>query len=173
MATMQSGKAKTGPDGAGKDDVIVAPQVLITPSDGTTQHHIAEPITFVNGTVQEGQCWEDEESRDHRSYWTRLLTNPVPLWLILLQCFSLTLFTVHMVQWHGWPWAPAPPCLHPMKLTQGAEQACIQFEGLKANLCWDTTRPGWWASDPTSWEKSAYVTNSTWTYHHRSIKPPQ
>lgn len=163
---MQNGKAESEPDCAVQDDVIVGPQVLVTPSDATTQHHTAEPITFVNEPFQDEEYWEDEDEEPHdiRSFLTRLFTGRVPFWAILLHGISVAMFTIHMVRWHGWPWAPIPPCLHPMKLTQGADQACIQFEGLKANLCWDTTRPGWWASDPTSWEKSAYVTNSTWTY---------
>ena len=130
---MRNEKEEAQSSGTVQDDVIVAPQVLATPSDATTQDQTAaESNATTQDEYTQEQYWEDEDEDEdedpleHHSYLMRDLKSPVPLWAILLHFFAVAMFVFHMVQYHGWPWDPKPSfAIQSMQLTQTAHKTCI------------------------------------------------
>jgi hypothetical protein len=166
IVIMQNQNGTSRSRGGLLENIVVAPQAKSAQSDNTTQDRTgrAEAIALAEPTPIQHEAKERPFARHS---WarklTRLLSSRVPLWSIILLYISVLSYLFHMVTYHGWPWNPKLPCLHPMRLTQTTAQACIEFEGLTNKLCWDTTKPGWWTSDPTSWEGSTQF-DRPWTH---------
>jgi hypothetical protein len=147
---MWNEKEQAQSSGTFQDDVVVARRAPIAQSYATSQHHATESNATTQDEYTQVQYWDDdEESRDHRSYLTRLVTIQVPLWVIFLQCFALAISVFHTVQCHSSPWnSPKPSLAIPsMQLTQTADKTCIEFKGV-TTVCLGGT--GSWKIDPAS-----------------------
>lgn len=150
---MQNEKERMQSGDTVQHDVIIATRVPSAQSDATTKHYTAGSNATVKDQPVQAGYWEDEDDESH-SYLMRLLTEPVPFWMAWL---PLTVFIVHMVTWHGWPWNPTTPCVaQSMQLTQTADKTCIEFKGV-STICWDqpskegdAVNPGPWEIDPAS-----------------------